>query len=302
MIDAFFRADGSQPHDGYIPAGRAELYYREVGRGRAIVVLHGGPDFGHSYLLPAMDRLADGYRLIYYDQRGRGQSAEHVEPGAVSLGSEIDDLDRVRAYFGLEMVALLGHSWGGLLAMEYALRHPERVSHLILMNPPPASHDDMALFREKRRKQSPDDVAALKELAATEEYAAGDPETVMAYYRVHYRGALKRQDLLDRVLHGLRPSLATPEAILKGRAIEDRLVSETWARSDYDLLPVLERLRLPALVVQGEHDFIPGVCTAKIVRAIPGARHVYLSESGHFSYLECPEAVRTAIDRFFQDT
>lgn len=294
-------ADYRAPHDGFVPAGCAELYYREVGRGQAIVVLHGGPDFGLSYLLPAMDWLADGYRLNYYDQRGRGQSAEHVEPGEVSLGSEIDDLDRVREYLGLEAMALLGHSWGGVLAMEYAIRHPDRVSHLILMNPAPASHDDMALFREKRRMRSPGDVAKLRELAATDEYAAGDPETVMAYYRVHYRGALKRQELLDGLLDGLRSSLATPEAILKGRAIEDRLVNETWARSDYDLLPELGRLRVPALVVQGEHDFIPGVCTANIARAIPGARHVYLSESGHFSYLECPGAVRTAIDRFFKD-
>jgi proline iminopeptidase len=301
-MGAELQPDGLAPRDGYIAVRGAELYFREIGQGRPIIVLHGGPDFDHGYLLPAMDRLADGYRLIYYDQRGRGRSAANVVPEAVSLESEIADLGAVREYFRQETVAVLGHSWGGLLAMEYAIRHPGRVSHLILMNPAPASHDDIAFFREERRTLAPDDVAELRAFAATAEYAAGDPETVTAYYRVHYRAALRRPEHVEVVLERLGPSLASAEVILQGRAIEDRLVHETWALSDYDLLPELRRLRVPALVVQGGHDFIPAACTAHIAQAIPGARHVLLGESGHFSYLECPDEVRTAIDEFFQGT
>jgi hypothetical protein len=85
-----------------IPVGKASLYVREIGRGQPIIVLHGGPDFDHGYLLPDLDRLADAYRLIYYDQRGRGRSADQVLPEEVTLKSDIDDLDRVRAHFHLE--------------------------------------------------------------------------------------------------------------------------------------------------------------------------------------------------------
>ena len=106
------------------------LFCREVGEGPPIVVVHGGPDFDHCYFLPELDRLADSFRLVYYDQRGRGRSADGVRAEDVTLGSEIDDLDRVRSHFGLESIAVLGHSWGGVLAMEYAVRHPERVSQL----------------------------------------------------------------------------------------------------------------------------------------------------------------------------
>ena len=88
-----------------------------------------------------MDRLSDSFRLIYYDQRGRGKSAAHVQPEDVSLASEMQDVESVRAFFRLESAVVLGHSFGGLLAMEYALRHPDRVSHLILMNTAPASYD-----------------------------------------------------------------------------------------------------------------------------------------------------------------
>ena len=131
-----------------IPVGKASLYSREIGRGQPIIVLHGGPDFDHGYLLPDLDRLADSFRLIYYDQRGRGRSRDHVLPEEVTLTSDVDDLDRVRQHFHLESPALLGHSWGAVLALEYALRHPERVSRLILMNPAPASARDFAVLRK----------------------------------------------------------------------------------------------------------------------------------------------------------
>jgi hypothetical protein len=138
----------SAPREGCIPVGKASLYSRDIGRGQPIIVLHGGPDFDHGYLLPDLDRLADAFRLIYYDQRGRGSSADQVMPEEVTLTSDVDDLDRVRQHFHLESAALLGHSWGAVLALEYAVRHPERVSHMILMNPAPASARDLAVFRK----------------------------------------------------------------------------------------------------------------------------------------------------------
>ena len=72
------------PREGYAPVKGAALYYRDIGQGPPIIVLHGGPSFDHSYLLPDLDRLASAFRLIYYDQRGRGKSAENIQPTEVS--------------------------------------------------------------------------------------------------------------------------------------------------------------------------------------------------------------------------
>ena len=110
------------------------MYVRDVGTGPPIIVVHGGPDFDHQYLLPEMDTLADAFHLVYYDQRGRGRSFAGQRPEDVNITSEIEDLDSVRERFGFDQVAVLGHSWGGLLAATYAIRRPDRVSHLILMN------------------------------------------------------------------------------------------------------------------------------------------------------------------------
>ena len=94
------------------PPGRR----RPAGRGRAR-----RSDFGHDYLLPELDRLADACRLVYYDQRGRGRSYAGDAPDDVTMAGDVDDLDCVRRSLGLETMAVLGHSWGCLVAMEYAL-------------------------------------------------------------------------------------------------------------------------------------------------------------------------------------
>src|SRR5215467_16109122 len=74
-----------EAHEVRIPVGSTFLYGREMGKGPAVIVLHGGPDFDSSYLLPELDRLADSLHLIYYDQRGRGRSADGVKPEDVTL-------------------------------------------------------------------------------------------------------------------------------------------------------------------------------------------------------------------------
>ena len=276
------------PREGRIPVAGADLYFREIGHGPPVILLHGGPDFDHSYFLPEMDRLCDTFRLVYYDQRGRGRSADRVRPEDVTLASEGEDLERVRSQLRLGRVTLLGHSWGAVLALEYALRHPDRVSHLILMNPSPASHEDYTALREERLARLGADFERLKAAAATPGYAEGDPDAVAAYYRIHFKLGLVRPEHLDQVISRLEASF-TPEGVLKARAVEDRLMEETWRASGYDLLPRLASLRIPTLVLHGDHDLIPVPIAEGIARAIPGARFVLIEDCGHFSYLERPE-------------
>ena len=80
VLAAFQAKPAAVPRESRISVGKALLYSREIGQGQPIIVLHGGPDFDHGYLLPDLDRLADAFRLIYYDQRGRGKSADRVLP------------------------------------------------------------------------------------------------------------------------------------------------------------------------------------------------------------------------------
>ena len=123
------------------------LYTRQVGDGPSVVVLHGGPGAHHDYLLPQYDRLAAGRAgrtLIYYDQRGGGRSAV---PRDVAVGwrEHVADLEALRNHWRLDRLTLLGYSWGGLLAVLYALEHPDRIARLALVSAAPLT----AVWREE---------------------------------------------------------------------------------------------------------------------------------------------------------
>ena len=280
--------------EGIGPAG---LFCRTVGEGPPIVVLHGGPEFDHTYLLPELDRLAKFARLVYYDQRARGRSAGR--PSEVGIDSEVDDVDRVRRELGFGSVAVLGHSWGGLLAMEYAVRHPERISHLILANTAPAAAPDWVLFREHlMRLRSSDEAERMEEIASGAAFGAGDLEAEAAFNRLHFRPALRDTDHVERVVARLRTHFS-PESVLAARAIGQRLSEETWRSEGYDLLPRLAELDVPTLVLHGRDDFIPVALAERIADAMPHAELVVL-DCGHFAYLEEPEAFARHVEAFLR--
>jgi proline iminopeptidase len=295
---------GSDPSESYIQVGSGSLYARAIGRGQPIIVLHGGPDFDHRYLLPDLDRLKDAFRLIYYDQRGRGRSADHVRPQDVTLASDVADLDKVREHFRLEAPALLGHSWGAVLALEYALRHPTRVSHLILMNPSPASASDAAVLRKAYLEKLGADMNRQREILASAAYQKGDPEAVAARYRIHFKPAVRRPEDYEKLMTTMKAGFIRQgaEGILKARAVEEQLMRDTWQVPSYDLLPRLRNLRIPTLVIAGDHDFIPAEVAEHIARAIPGAQMVTIRDCGHFAYLESAGEVRSAFNDFFRRT
>lgn len=279
----------------YVALDGVDLFVRDVGAGTPLVVLHGGPDFDHTYLLPELDVLADACRLIYYDQRGRGRSAAHVQAADVGIESEVADLDELRRSLGLDSIAVLGHSWGALLAMEYAARHPRHVSHLILMNSAPPSARDWAELRRSWTATRPaDDAQAMQAITAGAAYRAGDPAAEAAYYRIHFGPAVRRSEHLEQIVGRLRAHF-TEQGVLLARDIEQRLYDLTCAVDGYDLTPMLRLLDLPALVLHGEYDFIPIELARHIADALPRARFVVVPGCGHFTYLERPDLVHQAV-------
>src|SRR5262249_11297304 len=156
-----------------------------------------------------------------------------------------------------ENVTLLGHSWGALLALEYAAAHPERVRRIILMNPAPGTHADWAQVRLQREAFESLRLSALREVAEMPEYLWGDPEADLRYYRLHFPGGRPTPGLVEKVVSRLREHFR-PADILKARAIEQLLYDRTWRNPDYDVLArVANRVNVPTLVIHGDRDFIP---------------------------------------------
>jgi proline iminopeptidase len=114
------------------------LYTRRIGNGPPVVVLHGGPGAHHDYLLPQYDLLGRRRTLLYYDQRGGGRSPIPRDMPA-GWREHVADLERLREHWRLDRVTLLGYSWGGLLAVLYALEHPDRIERVALVCPAPVA-------------------------------------------------------------------------------------------------------------------------------------------------------------------
>jgi proline iminopeptidase len=250
-----------------------ELFVRRIGRGAPVVVLHGGPGAHHDYLRPGFDVLADGRELIYYDQRGGGRSSV---PRDVPVGwtEHVADLEALRALWGLRRMTIAGYSWGGLLALLYALDHPERLERLALISPAPAWRAARDTFEERFSKRNLDPEfqearKALRESGLRER----DPE---AYQRRIFE--------LSVAPYFYDPALARD---LTSFRLTGRTQQEVWSSlGDFDLRERLPVLRgIPSLILHGENDPIP-LEASRVTASLIGATLHPIPRCGHVPYVE----------------
>lgn len=253
-----------------------------------LIAHHGAPGLG-SMEEPraAFGWLADTFRVIIFDARGSGKSAD-VPP--YDHDQWVADIDALREWAGAERFVMAGGSYGGFLSMEYAVRHPERLLALVLRDTAPdATHDNLAL--ENARASDRVDI----------------PEERLA--RMFDGKVLDNDDFRDlwRELLPLYTFTHDPAAIeAKVASVDYHYATHnaafSTARETYDVKPHLHRVTCPALVTVGREDWItPVVNSEQIAELLPDAELVIFEESGHSPPLEEPErfqqVVRDFLDR-----
>ena len=260
------------------------LFERRTGDGPSTVVLHGGPGAHHDYLLPNFDALARNRELIYYDQRGGGRSPVSRET-SVGWREHVYDLEALRQQWGLERLTIAGYSWGGLLALLYAIEFPHHVERLALVSPAPAWREARVEFERRfaQRNLSPElqqQRSALRESGLRERDPDGYVRRLFELSVVPYFSNPTR-------VHDLTPFRVT-----------GRTQQEVWnSLGDYDLRPALSRLSVPALVLHGVDDPIP-LDTAATVARLLGADFHSLPHSGHVPYVEAFDEFVRLMDGF----
>jgi pimeloyl-ACP methyl ester carboxylesterase len=246
------------------------------------IVLHGGPGAHHDYLLPQYDALAARRTLWYYDQRGGGRSPVRRET-PVDWGTHVEDLAALRTRWGLDRATLLGYSWGGLLAMLYALRYPDTVDRLALVCPAPARAADRRRFETAfaERSRAPAIVAARTALQASD-LRTRDPDA--------YRRRVFELSVAGYFHDPVRVRSLTPFRVT------GRTQQAVWeSLGDYDLHAGLGRLRVPAIVLAGRHDPIPLDTVEATARSLK-AELVVFDDSGHCPHVEEPERFAAVLD------
>ena len=253
-----------------------EIFVRRVGEGTPVVVLHGGPGAHHDYMRPGFDGIGGGRELIYYDQRGGGQSAV---PRDVPVGwtEQVADLEALREHWELDRLTIAGYSWGGLLALLYAVERPERVARLALVSPAPAWRAAREGFEQvfARRNLDPsfqEERRRLRESGLRERDPAAFQQRIFELSVAAY--------FYDPV----RARELTPFRVT------GRTQQEVWSTlGDYDLRPRLPSLRgIPSLILHGEEDAIP-IDASREAAGLLGAEFHPVARCGHVPYVEAYE-------------
>lgn len=285
-------SDGSRVDEGYVPFRGGRTWYRSIAAGSEddtrlpLLCLHGGPGANWLHLKP-YEALADERRVVFYDQIGSGNSGLE-EPHEVSIWQPelfVEEVSVVREALGLERVHVLGHSWGGMLGMQYATEQPEGLASLIVESSPPSVPDWMPEVARLRSELPPEVEATLRE---HEEAGTTDSpeyeEAAMVFYKRHVCRTDPWPDWLVECFEKLD---ANPEVYHAMNGPSEFHVIGTI--SDWDITPRLGRIQVPTLVFSGRHDEVTPACTEAAHRAIPGSEYVVLEESSHMAQAEQPE-------------
>jgi proline iminopeptidase len=269
--------------EGFTSSTPVPLYWCEYGDPEAppVLLLHGGPGASHDYLLPQMLALAGEHRLVTYDQRGGGRSRHDDDREPIGWPEQVADVARVASELRVAPLAIVGYSWGGLLAMLYAIEAAAgRVSpdlvRLALIDPAPVNRQYREAFeREFARRQSGPEIAAMREELARSGLRERDPE---AYRQRTFELSVAGYFADPRRARDLTPFRVT-----------GRVQQSIWASlGEFDLLPQLAGVRLPVFIAHGRQDPIPLASSEAAARAL-GTGCLVLDDCGHVPYVEQPE-------------
>jgi proline iminopeptidase len=273
--------------ESFVTVNGARLAVQTLGEpdAPAIIVHHGAPGLGsRSEPVRSFGPFADDYRIVTFDARGSGESAD-VPP--YTHRQWVDDIDALREHLDIDTFVMAGGSYGGFLAMEYTLVHPERVRALVLRDTAAnTDYDHLAVERARTTDRVEIDEWTISRIG-TGRFADNSE------FERYWRGILPLYD------HAYDPA-ATER---KARATRYHYATHNAAFGEnmphYDLTGRLGEIACPTLVVVGRHDWRTPVAASQVIAdGIAGAELVVFEQSGHSPQLEEPEKFQATVREF----
>jgi proline iminopeptidase len=270
-----------------MPIRGVSLFVEVIGHGVPLVLMHGGPALDYTTMLP-LQVLADQFTLVFYDHRCNGHS-EGAEVSSMTMENLTADADALRQALGFDKWAVLGHSFGGNVALEYALRYPQHISHLVLIN---TGGDQWWVNQnapELLRKRG----YPSKTVEAARRFYNGQI-TSREFLRVYlkFNSAYYHQNSYLILLKGLTSGhmmKSRPEALIFGYQM-----LQGWT-----VMNRLSEIKMPTLILAGRYDFLyPTEHQVALGAGIPNARLEIIECAGHVPHLEQLDAVQSLIRNF----
>lgn len=277
----------------------ARLHYRVMGDWPdTVVVLHGGPGAGMNSVLPDMEPLADRLTLVFFDQRGGGRSELPADTSRLRARFFVEDLDSVRAHFGLDRMNILAHSFGSLIVARYAQEHPDRVGRIVLHGATGPVRERAAQLA-RRAAPSPDTTLSRRAgelLDSLLEGTASDPAaTCRAWETLNHRMAEARG---EAVRWRGSSCNAPSEAVGYYFRYTAQLAPRTFG--DWNFTSGLDNVSVPVLVVYSADDDSLAVAEQRAwSSAFPDGRLLLVPGTDKGALAERPDIVVPAVIEFF---
>jgi proline iminopeptidase len=291
--------------EGFVDAGGVLIYYKIIGRGTPLMIVHGGPGASHDYFLPYLLPLARTNKVVFIDERGSGRSEKVEDVSRYTVEKMADDVEAVRQALNLGRINLLGHSYGGVLAQAYALKYQKNLIHLILGG----TFSSTAAFNEvlAREKQSmPADARAkLEDLEKAGLFGKGKPWEQNRYPDEYAK--LAWGDGYFPYLYQRRPDPNYDPAAGNTTNSWD-LYREMWGSHgefivDGNLKSVeytdrLSTIHVPTLIICGDHDESDPSLSRTMQEKIAGSKLAIMPQSGHLAFVDQPNLYLKTVDDF----
>jgi L-proline amide hydrolase len=284
--------------EGFVPFRGYRTWYRAVGaeeEGKLpILLLHGGPGATHDYLEPLEALGATGRRAVFYDQLGCGKSDLPGEESLWVVETFVDEVGAVRRELGLDRIHLFGSSWGGMLAMQYALTQPLGLESLIIASSP-ASMSQWVEETGRLRAQLPPEVQEVldrHEAAGTTD----DPEyeeAAMVFYKQH---VCRADPWPESVLRSFQ--FIAEHGVVYHTMNGPSEFHVTGNLREWSVVDRLGEIRVPTLVVTGEHDEATPAINRVVAEGISGAESVIYPGASHMAHVEDTEGYVRLLDGF----
>jgi proline iminopeptidase len=290
--------------EGFVDAGGVLIYYKALGNGEPLVVVHGGPGASHDYFLPYLLPLAKSNRLIFIDERGSGRSQKLEDPSGYTVENMVEDVEDLRVALGLGKINLLGHSYGGVLAEAYALKYQEHISHLILCSTFHSTKQLNDVFVQMKASMAPELRARIDKMEQAGLFGNGK-EYEKRRYTTDYMVAAWGEGYFP-YLYGKHPDPTFDPAAMGNMSWD--LYRTMWGSHgefvvDGNLTSVeyadrLGTIKVPTLITVGDHDEVAPSIAQDMNAKIPGSKLVVLPDSGHMTFVDQPELFLKTVDEF----
>lgn len=280
--------------EGYVPVPGGRVWYEIVGSSNRVplLTLHGGPGAGHDYLEP-LEALASERPVIFYDQLGCGKSDQPEDRGLWRMQRFVEEVKAIREGLGLASVHLLGHSWGGWLAIEYMLYEPTGVVSLVLSGTS-ASVSEYVRGTERLRAALPSEVReTLSRYEATQDFHNPEYEAaVVQFYKQHFCRLDPWPEPLMRTVKNI-----TGNPVYEVMWGPNEFIG-TGNLVGWDRTTRLAEITVPTLITVGKYDSVVPSCAETLHRGIRDSRLEVLERSSHMAPLEEPNRYIELVKEF----